>query len=82
MMIVDPRYVKDKFIKSRFFPNGDPLAGNATYLPNDVQMGRMLQIIRNLIALNEDDVFIQLVGVFHSEAMYAALGDKLMGMAN
>ena len=80
MMLVNPRYVKYKFVAQDFFPNGDPYTDNATFFPNEVQMEGMLKIIRNSIAMNGDRVFIQLIEVFHSEAMYAALGDKLIGM--
>ena len=78
--MVNPRYVKDKFVSRDFFTNGDPYADNAAYLPNDVKMEGMLKMIRNSIALNGDFVFMQLIEVFHSVAMYAALGDKLIGM--
>lgn len=81
MMLVNPRYVKDKFVAQDFFPNGDPYADNATFLPNEVKMEGMLKTIRNSIAVNGDYVFIQLIEVFHSEVMYAALGDKLIGMS-
>ena len=80
MMLVNPRYVKDKFVALDFFPNGDPYTDNATFLPNEVKMEGMLKTIRNSIAINGDYVFIQLIEVFHSEVMYAALGDKLIGM--
>ena len=79
MMLVNPQLVTRKFVSQGFFPSGDPHADNATFLPNDVKMGRMLKMIRDCIALNEEHMFTQLIEVFHSEAMYAALGDKLMG---
>ena len=80
MKMVNPRYVKDKFVSQHFFTNGDPYADNAAYLPNHVKMEGMLKMIRNSIALNGDFVFVHLIEVFHSIAMYAALGDKLIGM--
>ena len=80
MTLVNPKYVKDKFVSQGFFPNGDPFTGNAMFLPNHVKMEGMLKMIRDCIVLNGDDVFNQLIEVFHSEAMYSALGDALMGM--
>ena len=80
MMLVNPRYVKDKFVSQDFFTNGDPYADNASFLPNNTKMEGMLKTIRNSIALNGDFVLMQLIEVFHSVAMYAALGDKLIGM--
>ena len=77
--MVNPQYVKDKFVALDFFVNGDPYADSAQYLPNEVKMEGMLKTIRNSIALNGDFVLLQIVEVFHSVAMYSALGDKLMG---
>ena len=80
MILVNPRYVTDKFVAQDFFPNGDPYTDNARFLPNITKMQGMLKTIRNSIALNGDYVLIQLIEVFHSEAMYTALGDKLIGI--
>ena len=78
MMLVNPQHVTTKFVSQGFFPNGNPHADNAAFLPNDIKMKTMLKMIRDCIALN-DDMFRKLVEVFHSEVMYAALGDKLIG---
>jgi len=79
MMMVDPEHVKSKFIEYGFFPDGDPLAGGAAFLPNSKKMEIMLNDIRKCIAINGEKYFCNLVAIFRSHKMYDTLGEKLLG---
>jgi len=79
LMLVNPKRVKNKLISQGFFPNGDPFADEAAYLPNDTKIGFILKEIRRCIALTGEEMLSDFVAVLLSDSLYAELGRKLLG---
>jgi len=79
LMLVNPKRVKYKLISQGFFPNGDPFADEATYLPNHTKMEIILKEIRRCIGLTGEEMLHDFVTVLLSDSMYADLGGKLLG---
>ena len=79
LMLVNPKRLKYKLVSQGFFPNGDPFADEAKYLPNDTKMQYILKDVRSCIACNGDEMFDIFVAVLLSDSMYTDLGGKLLG---
>ncbi|XP_065910083.1 uncharacterized protein [Dysidea avara] len=78
MIKINPRFAKEKFLLSFKFPIGDPLTGNLTLQPNEIQMEVLLAFVRNSIGSNGAKDFLKLVDILCSQEPYSDIGVYLL----